>query len=199
MAGPVLLQNPGSWVTTGNPATVNDALPLFAPGQVGTYCAVIDDIPIPSQPNALPPGAFPRIYQYVQLSASSATPAFGQVVCWSDAISPVVVTGITAALRSRPAGIVVNASATLGNYIWILVSGVGPGLEEAATAGSIGDTVIVGGTTAGRIDNVAAGTAPTHPSVGVYLTAAAATFNGSSALPAGTAAILYNFPRPGAL
>lgn len=199
ITSPVSSSNyPAAYVATGNPQTVNEATP-FTPGQLGMFTATVDGLSIPSGTVALGVGAFPRVWQYVQLSASSATPAFGQVVCWNDAASQVVITGITAALRSRPAGIVTSSSVTVGNYIWILTSGIGPGLNEAATAPAAGDVAIVGGTTAGRIDRVASGTASTHPPIGVFLGAKTIAFDGSSALPTDTCAVLYNFPRFGAL
>lgn len=199
MAGPVLLQNPGAWVSTGNPATVNDASPVFAPGQVGTYAAVTDDIAIPSQPNAIPPGAFPRVYQYVQLSAASATPAFGQLVVWLDSISNVVTTVSSTTKRNQVAGVVVNASATLGNFIWIGVSGIFPILVENGQTPAAGDAVIGGATTAGRFGITAQGTAPLCQQLGVILGTKTTAFNGSSALPTDVCAAQLYVPRPGAL
>jgi hypothetical protein len=193
------LHNPAlgaSYVATGNPQTVNEATP-FAPGQVGAYTVDLSGISIPSGTVALGVGAFPRIWQFVKLSATSATPAFGQVVCWEDGIAQTVTTGTTAALRNKPAGIVTSSSVTVGNYIWILVEGVGPGLNEAATTPAAGDVAIVGGTTAGRITTVAAGTAPTHVQIGTFLGTKTTAFDGSSALPTDTCAVLYKFPRYG--
>jgi hypothetical protein len=199
MAGAIQLQNPGGWVTTGNPATVNDALPLFAPGQVGTYCVTSDDIPIPSQPNALPPGAFPRVFQYVKLDAGSAAAAFGQCVVWLDSIGSNVTTVASITKRNQIAGVVLNPSATLGNYIWIGVSGIFPVLAEAGQTPAAGDAVIGGATTVGRFGVTAQGTAPLCQQVGVYLGAKTIAFNGSSVLPADTCAAQLYVPRPGAL
>ncbi len=195
----VQLQNPGAWVSTGNPATVNDASPLFAPGQVGTYAVVTDDIAIPSAANAIPPGAFPRVYQYVKLNASSATPAFGQLVVWLDSITNEVTTVSSTTKRNQVAGVVVNASATLGNHIWIGVSGIFPVLTEAGQTPAAGDAVIAGATTAGRFGLTAQGTAPLCQQLGVFLGAKTIAFNGSSALPTDTAVAQLYIPRPGAL
>lgn len=206
MAGAVQLQNPGGWVTTGNPATVNDAAPLFAPGQLGTYAVTTDSVPIPSAANALPPGVFPRVFQFVQLSAASASPAFGQLVVWLDHINPVVTTVNSTTKRNSVAGVVLNASATLGNYIWIGVSGIFPVLTEAGQTPAAGDALIAGATTAGRWGVIAQGTASNGGAIplgifqyGVFLGAKTVAFNGSSALPTDTCAALINVPRFGEL
>jgi hypothetical protein len=199
MAGPVQLNAPGAWVTTGNPSTVNDATPLFAPGQVSTYTVTTDDIAIPSAANALPPGAFPRVFQYVQLSAASATPAYGQLVVWLDSINPTVTTASSTTKRNQVAGVVLNASATLGNYIWIGVSGIFPILVENGQTPAAGDAVIGGATTAGRFGITAQGTAPLCQQLGVILGAKTIAFNGSSALPTDTCAAQLYIPRPGAI
>lgn len=206
MAGPVQLNAPGAWVTTGNPSTVNDASPLFAPGQVGEYTVTLDDIAIPSAANALPPGAFPRVWQFVQLSAASATPAYGQLVVWLDHISPVVTTVNSITKRNSVAGVVTNASATLGNYIWIGVSGVFPVLTEAAQTPAAGDALVGGATTAGRWGVIAQGTASNGSAIplgiqhcGFFLGAKTVAFNGSSALPTDVCAAVLNIPRFGAI
>jgi hypothetical protein len=197
--GAIQLQNPGAWVTTGNPATVNDASPVFAPGQVGTYTVTADSIAIPSAANAIPPGAFPRVFQYVQLSAASATPAYGQLVVWLDSINQTVTTVNSTTKRNQVAGVVLNASATLGNFIWIGVSGIFPILVENGQTPAVGDAVIGGATTAGRFGITAQGTAPLAQQLGVILGTKTTAFNGSSALPTDVCAAQLYIPRPGAL
>jgi hypothetical protein len=195
------LRNIGAWVSTGNPQTVNDApSTAFAAGQLGSYTVTMDGLAIPSGTVDLPTGTFPRVWQYVTLSATSATPAFGQVVGWVTATGSAftVSTGITVS-RNRPAGIVTSSAVTLGNYIWILVSGVGPGLNEAGTTPADGDALRVGATTAGRIDFTANGTATASLCIGTALGTKTTAFGGSSALPTDTIAALYNFPRFGSL
>ncbi len=206
MAGPVQLNAPGAWVTTGNPATVNDVVPLFAPGQVGTYTVTLDDIAIPSAANAIPPGAFPRVFQYVQLSAASATPAYGQLVVWLDHINPVVTTVNSITKRNSVAGVVLNASATLGNYIWIGSSGIFPVLAEAGQTPAAGDALVGGATTAGRWGVIAQGSVSNGGAfplgiyqLGVFLGAKTIAFSGSSALPADTCVAALSIPRFGAI
>jgi hypothetical protein len=196
MAGPNLEQR-ALYVATGNPSTVNDAAPVFAPGQQGCFTATLDSIAIPSQPLPLLAGQFPRVWQYVQLHSGSATPAFGQLVIWQDAINFVVTTASSTTNRNRVAGVVTNASATLGNFIWILVSGVAPILVENGQTPAAGDAVIGGATTAGRFGITAQGTAPLCQFLGVILATKTTAFNGSSALPTDTCAALINLPRGG--
>lgn len=203
MAGANLEQR-ALFVTTGNPSTVNDASPVFAPGQQGCFTATLDSVAIPSQPNPLLAGQFPRVWQYVQLSAASATPAFGQVLVWLDHINFTVTTASSNTKRNSVAGVLCNASATLGNFVWILVSGVAPLLTEAGQTPAAGDGVIVGATTAGRVGVLAQGAASNGAAIptgvtqfGVFLGAKTVAFNGSSALPTDTAAALINIPRVG--
>jgi hypothetical protein len=136
----------------------------------------------------------------VQLDASSATPAFGQVVCWKDGLAAsnyTVITGTSAALRSRPAGIVASASVTLGQCIWIIVYGVAPVLYEAAVTPAAGDTVAVGATTAGRAQSSLAADVTYTPCFGAALGAKTIAFDGSSALPTDTIAALVKFSSVG--
>jgi hypothetical protein len=196
------LNQQGAWVSTGNPSTVNDATPLFAPGQVGTFASTQDDIAIPSQSTPLSAGAFPRIWQYVQLDSGSATPAFGQLLVWKDHINFAVTTVNSATKRNSVAGVLCNASATLGNYVWILVGGVGPALTENGQTPAAGDALIGGATTAGRFGVIAQGTASNGSAIplgvaqlGVFLATKTTAFNSSSALPTDTCAVFLTIPR----
>lgn len=189
------LINLGQYISTGNPATVNDASPVFLPGAVG---GVVEKssvaIAIPSQANGLVAGQFPRLWQYVKLD-SGATAAYGACVVWLDYINLTVTTVSSNTKQNSVAGALCNASATPGNYVFILVSGVGPALMEAGQTPAAGDAVIGGATTAGRFGITAEGTAPASIPCGVVLGAKTIAFNGSSALPADTCAVMYNI-RP---
>lgn len=185
----------GAYISTGNPATVNDAVPLFTPGAVGQVAeksSVV--IPIPSQPNGLPAGQFPRLWQYVKLD-SGATAAFGAAVVWLDYINLTVTTVSSNTKQNSNAGVLCNASATPGNFVWICIAGVAPILVEAAQTPAAGDAVVGGATTAGRWGITAEGTAPVSIPYGIALGAKTTAFNGSSALPTDTAAALINL-RP---
>lgn len=192
----VVLENPAAFVKTGNPATVSETTP-FILGQVGSIVYNNSTIAIPSQSTGLSAGQFPRVWQYVQLDSGSATPAFGQFLVWKDAINFVVTTASSTTKRNYGAGVLCNASATLGDYVWIGVSGVFPLLFEAGQTPAAGDAVIGGATTAGRFGITAQGTAPLCDDFGVVLATKTTAFNGSSALPTDTAAALVSFRRFG--
>lgn len=197
------LENPGAFIKTGSPATVSETSP-FITGQAGTLVYSQSAIPIPSQTTGLPAGQFPRVWQYVQLDSGSATPAFGQFVVWKDAINFVVTTASSTTKRGYAAGVLCNASATLGDYVWIGVSGVFPILTENGQTPAAGDAVIGGASTAGRFGVVAQGTASNGgaiplgiPTLGNFLATKTTAFNGSSALPTDTCAAFINIPRFG--
>jgi hypothetical protein len=175
--GPV--SKPG-WFGKAGPQTFSEAFAsTFEPGALGTIAPNNVGLDIPSGTVKLGTGHFPRLWQFVQLDASSATPAFGQVVCWKDGLAAsnyTVITGTSAALRSRPAGIVASASVTLGQCIWIIVYGVAP---------------------AGRAQSSLAADVTYTPCFGAALGAKTIAFDGSSALPTDTIAALVKFSSVG--
>lgn len=192
------LRQIGAWVATGNPATVNESTP-FLGGQLGDYTVTMDDIAVPSGAVALSSPNFPRVWQYVQVSAASAAPAAGQCVVWLDNINFVVTTVASITKRNQVAGALQSAAATVGNYTWILVSGVGLALTENGQTPAAGDALIGGATTVGRFGVTAQGTAPLCQQLGVFLGAKTVAFNGSSTLPADTCAVAFTIPRVGYL
>lgn len=192
----VVLENPGAYIKTGVPSSVSETTPFIA-GQAGSFVNSQATIAIPSQTTGLSAGQFPRVWQYVQLDASSAAPAFGQALVWKDAVNFVATTATSTARRNRAAGVLCNGSAVLGDYVWICVSGIVPVLVEAGQTPAAEDTLLVGPTTAGRWGFIVHGTAPTSVVYGTYLGAKTIAFNGSSALPADTAAAFINIPRIG--
>jgi hypothetical protein len=171
------LKQGGAWITTGDPATVNDATPLFVPGQVGVFTPTKKDLPVTGSATALATVQIPRVVQYVQLDAASATPVQGQRLVWKDSLN-FVVTTVTSntSQKNGAAGALLNASATLGNYVWIGVNGVFPLLCTAA-APAAGDA-ITGTATVAEWGTIAMGTAPLYRVHGDYLGAKAAVFNG---------------------
>lgn len=185
----------GPWVSTGDFATVNDATPLFAPGQLGVIAPSLDDLPVTGSSTNLATVQIPRICQYVQLDSASATPVQGQRLIWKDTLNFVVTTVASDTTgRNREAGVLLNASATLGNYIWIGVSGVFPVLCTAATPAAAGS--LHGSAVVAEWGFTAAGTAPAYNPCGSYLTAKAGTFNGVTA-GANVAFAYVNVPRVG--
>lgn len=198
----VVLENPGAYIKTGSPATVSETSP-FITGQVGSFVNNNVAIPIPSQTVGLSSGQFPRVWQYVQLDSGSATPAFGQLVVWKDAINFVVTTASSTTKRNYVAGVLCNASATLGDYVWIGISGVFPILTENGQTPAAGDAVIGGASTAGRFGVIAQGVASTTATpmgifqLGQFLATKTTAFNSSSALPTDVAAAALSIPRIG--
>lgn len=180
----VYTQNPGGFVQTGNPGTVNDAqASTFAIGQLGSLVVSNDDIT--STGATIPAGAVPRVWQYVTLdSAMSATVAACQVVYWKDLTNFVVTADVTASDHfNLPAGILVNGSASKGNNVYILVKGVTPILATAATPAAMGK-VIPDATNDGQAATVAQGTASTDPQLGIWLAAKNTAYGASSFFPA---------------
>lgn len=184
------------FVSTGDVGTVNDATPLFAPGQVGIFFPTKQNLTITGSTPTLASTQWPRVFQYVQLDAASAAPVQGQCVAWKDQLNFVVTTVAShTTLRQLPAGVLLNASATLGNYIWIGVSGVFPLLATNSTPAAAGTVHGTGGA-AGEWGFTAAGTAPVSLAVGSYLGAKAAAFNGVT--PGANVAFgVINVPRYG--
>lgn len=191
------LKGIGPWVTTGDPTTVNDATPLFAPGQVGIYFPSKLSIGVTGSAVALASTEIPRVYQYVKLDAASATPVQGQCVGWKDALTFTVTTVASNTTgQNSVAGVLLNASATLGNYVWIGVSGVFPVLATGSTPAA-GGSIHGTGAAAGEFGYTAAGTAGTALILGKYLGAKAAAFGGVTP-GANVAFALLNVPRFGA-
>ena len=146
-----------------DPATQNDATALNALGQIYVSNASTTGV------NA---GLAPKVWQYVQLHASSAVSAAGTYFIWQDYDNFVVTTvnSTTSANRNAGAGCSQAAGTVAGNFGWIQVGGQGLVLLETATAGAVGQHIIAGATTAGRADSIALGTAPTSGPYGRLLT-----------------------------
>ncbi len=155
--------NPGLWISTGDPSTVDEAsATLFAPGQLGMIVVIKGNTTVFS------PGLTPRIYQFVKLK-SDATAAKGAYVRWSDLDNYEVTTvgTETSANRNLGAGFLQGTKPTAGNYGFIMVGGQGAVLIEAAVTPAVGQQIIAGATTAGSVEIVALGTAPTSGPYGV--------------------------------
>lgn len=173
-----------AFVATGNPATVNDATALNPLGAVYESNR---------STTGLDPGNSPRIWQYVQLHASSAVAAAGTYVIWQSYDNYVVTTvgSTTSANRNLGAGFFQAAGAVAGNFGFIQIGGQGLVLLETATAGAIGQMIIAGATTAGRADSIALATAATSGPYGVLTSVEIGTSDTYEAIISITTARLY--------
>ena len=114
-------------------------------------------------------------YTIVQLESGATTPAAGQVLYWKSktakTVTNVVANAINGATthgwRNEVAGICMLA-ATAGNYICMLVKGSNISLSCVATP-AVGDLAVSDvSANVGKVLNIAAGTAPTFLTVGVF-------------------------------
>jgi uncharacterized protein with ACT and thioredoxin-like domain len=126
-------------------------------------------------------------------------------VVWTDYANYVVSTVASTTRRNDVAGLlntgtitggVATSLATAGQFVWILVGGFGVALNEAATVPAVGDVVVGGPTTAGRVSITAQGTAPVAKQLGVVLGTKTTAVFGSGTLPTDTIAV-YLYPPQG--
>lgn len=181
MAGQLL--NLGAFIDTGDVSTFSPTT-LFDPGALGKYFTTDKNGPYAKLNGS---AIYTRTYQLVKLDGSSAA-TFGQVLVWLDYTKFSVSTVSSTTKRNDVAGFnitgtitaagTVASTATAGDFIFILVGGIAPLINEAATTPAIGDVVVAGPTTAGRVSITAQGTAPVALPLGVALTAKAAAFGG---------------------
>lgn len=194
------LWTPASYVQGGDPTSVNDASPAFAPGELGSIVAV-------KNTTLFNPGSTARIYQYVTLDSGANTSAVGQLTIWSLTDTKMAVFTVTNVGTHTPAnsnfvaGYLGNASLTAGNNVFIQVGGIGPVLIESGSTPAKGNLIIPGQTTDGRSDSVAPATDQTTTlgliNFGLCLATKTTAWNGSSALPTDTLAGLLFPPRIG--
>jgi hypothetical protein len=146
------------FISTGNPATVNDAEP-YHPGQLGQRWE--------DRNNG------DAEWEYVKLDsgATAATPvgvtAAGQLAFWKDRAKKIVTNDLRFAPEGRNgyAG-VIGGAVTAGHHCWIQRGGLQSVVAAAGTYAA-GDLVVPNSGTAAAGTVVAAGTAPTHRIVGV--------------------------------
>lgn len=141
MSGSLVLQP--QYIPTGDPTTVSTlAADLYAPGALGHVISIRNT-------TLFSPGQAPRLYQFVQRSATdTVTKAVGQVAYWKSLDDFVVTTDVSDAISATLgvcAGVFPSASLVAGSYGYIQVGGVGPVLLAAsptATA-AIGSLIFV--------------------------------------------------------
>lgn len=149
------VQNQSPRVTSGFLNTVNDpspGVPLVSPsgmivqpygGQVGgdTYMSAADALKLSDVTNT--GTLFEGIYKYVQfLSTSTAAPARGQILFWSNRASYIVTPDATAANIGKVAGICLNA-VSKGNWGFIQIAGRASVLFKTGLTGTGADGVSV--------------------------------------------------------
>ena len=121
--------NPGFFVQTGDPTTVNETTP-FADGQLGT-------VGPHSNTTLYDPGDWPRIYQYVLRDADDAVTlaSAGSPAHWQKNTTFEVTADASASLDAGGemcAGTFPGTSLAAGKYGFIQVGGSGPMLLKAS-------------------------------------------------------------------
>lgn len=153
----------------GDPESFAIDAPHPYPGQVGTRITIQQ--PGPRGSGEGQAEAYrAKTYQLVQGDSSMSTAPFpGAVMWWADKSRYKVSTSPTATARGNVAGVVGNSSPGKGQYFFVQTEGPATVKHVDAPAGgafAVGDSVIPSAT-AGKADRVAAGTAPTYPTLGL--------------------------------
>ena len=151
---------------TGDPETENNAI-LEYPGQLGSRCTIIE----PTRGSPTTAGQFrPKTYQLVQSDSSMTTnPYSGAAAWWADKTKYLVTTSPTKLGQGRIAGIF-RTAVTPGNYCFVQTQGPCPNVKYVDAPAAVPDATgqfVVPSSTAGKVTNVAAGTAATYPPFGV--------------------------------
>lgn len=177
---PYNVRNQTSFVSTGDPETVNDAK-MYAPGMLGCRITVKEAGPqgTPVAGGVSETNRF-KTFQYVQSDSSmSVAPFKGAVAWWSSKEKYLVTTTVTTLGRGRIAGVFENDDSgkwtgkvnaiTPGNFCWIQTQG--PGLVKFIDAPTAAPTaaglLVIPSATAGKADCLAAASAATYPALGV--------------------------------
>mgnify|MGYP001572799895 FL=1 len=160
-----------SWVSTGDPETVDDSpSKLFAPDQVGKYVTIKQPGP------AGTPGAEEyreKTYRYVRTDSTMTTaPYKGALAWWSNRITFLVTTNPATLGQGRVAGVFQSAP-TLGNYCYIQTAGPATVkfIDAPTAAPTVAGLFVIPSSTAGKADCLGAGTGATYPSIGVSASA----------------------------
>ena len=157
-------QQQGIWISTGDPETVDDVTP-YAPGMLGKRVTIKQ--PGPSGTPGLEENRN-KTYRYVRTDSGMGTAPFkGAVAWWQDTANYVVTTDPTALGRGRTAGVFQNAI-TVGNYGFIQTRGPATVkfVDGVASDPTVAGLATIPSATAGKADTLAAGTAPTYPTLG---------------------------------
>ena len=157
---------PPVFLLSGNPE--DESTPtLHAPGLLGARFTMVN--PQRSAPGVESASAGrSKRYQLIKTDSSmSVAPFPGAAAWWQDRAGYVVTTSPTANNRNDIAGVFARAWATAGDYMCVQVTGPGMVKVIDASMGALtaGDAIIPS-TTAGKVDRVAIGTAPTHRTYG---------------------------------
>lgn len=152
-------KNQAIYVTTGDPTTVNETTP-YALGQMGKEITVFN------ASGGVNPGKGAKTFKYVQVDSTSSSPYKGSVAFWSDRDNYKVT--LAATNRGQVAGVFQDSFPGVGNYGYIQTGGPAtvklidsPTAAPAATGG-----FVIGSSTTGKADCLAAGTASTYRVLG---------------------------------
>jgi len=166
---------PPVYLQSGDPETENTPT-LHAPGLLGARFTVV-------QPNRGVPSAggedyVSKRYQLIRTdSTMSVAPYKGASAWWADKAAYLVTTDPT--YRNRVAGVFQNVISP-GYYGCVQIGGPATvKLVDAVTAAVAIGTKIIPSATAGKADNLAVGTAPTHVVMG-YVSGPPLVYNAAS-------------------
>jgi hypothetical protein len=154
--------------TTGDPESFAVDAPHPYPGQVGSRVTIQQPGPRGSGEGQAEANRS-KTYQLVQGDSSMTVAPFpGAVAWWKDKSRYKVSTDPAATARGNIAG-VIQGSPGKGQFFFVQTEGPATVKHVEAPAGgafAVGDSVIPSAT-AGMADRVAAGTAPTYPTLGL--------------------------------
>jgi hypothetical protein len=163
------IRNQPMYLVTGDPETENNPTLLY-PGSLGSRLT-IKEPGVPGSPTTA--GQYRhKTYQLVQSDSSMTTNPFkGAVAWWSDKTKFLVTTSPTTLGRGRVAGIF-RGNVTPGNFCFVQTQGPCPNVKFIDAPTSIPDatglgTFVIPSATAGKADNLAAGSAATYPILGL--------------------------------
>jgi hypothetical protein len=164
---------------TGDPETFAVDAPHPYPGQVGTRHTVQQPGPRGVGSSNASEDYRSKTYQLVQGDSSMSTAPFpGAVMWWANKATYKVTTSPTSTARGNIAGVVGNASPGKGQYFFIQVEGPATvKMKDGTALATVAGDSIIPSDTAGKADRVAAGTAPTYPTLGLAAAAANAALS----------------------
>lgn len=158
---------PPVYLQSGDPETESTPT-LHAPGTLGARFTIIN--PQRSAPGVETASAGrSKRYQLVKTDSSMTVAPFpGAAAWWTDRAGYVVTTSPTASSRNDIAGVFRRAWATAGDYMCVQITGpcFTKVIDASMGALAAGDAIIPS-STAGKVDRVAIGTAPTHRTYGM--------------------------------
>lgn len=157
---------PPVYLQSGNPETESTPT-LHAPGQLGMrFTMTVTQRQGPGT-DTDPAGRSKR-YQLVKTDSTMAVaPYNGAVAWWADKAGYVVTTSASKTARGQIAGVFRRAWDAAGDYMCVQTEGPGyVKLVDGDVAATVGGDAIIPSATDSKANRVAAGTAPTYPTLG---------------------------------